>query len=85
MKRLTAALIGIFVLALAASGGATANPHVGACPPKSANNPFELVPVTDFQPGIAFIDLNQNGLVCASQLPFNPNAFAVIDDLAQKP
>jgi hypothetical protein len=32
-----------------------------------------------------FIDLNQNGFVCAFQLPFNPNAFQLIDDVAQVP
>jgi hypothetical protein len=83
MKRLAAALTGI-LLALAWSASASAKPPVGSCPPKSAKNPFELRPISDF-PGIEFIDLNQNGLVCAFQLPFNPNAFQVIDDVAQVP
>jgi hypothetical protein len=84
MKRFATTLTGVFILALAGTGGATAKAPVGSCPPKSAENPFELVSITDF-PGLEFIDLNQNGSVCAFQLPFNPNAFNVIDDVAQVP
>jgi hypothetical protein len=84
MKRVASALTGILLLALAASGGASAEPPVGSCPPKSPENPFQLYPVSAF-PGIEFIDLNQNGFVCAFRLPFNPNAFQVIDDAAQVP
>jgi hypothetical protein len=84
MTRFAGTLIGIFLLALAGIGGASASPPVGSCPPKSANNPFELVAVSEF-PGLEFIDLNQNGSVCAFQLPFNPNAFQLIDDVAQLP
>lgn len=84
MKRLAGAVTGILLLALAASGGALAEPPVGSCPPKSAQNPFELFPVTSF-PGIEFIDLNQNGFVCAFNLPQDPRFFQVIDDVAQVP
>ena len=84
MKRLAGILIGIFLLALAGIGGASAGPPVGSCPPKSAKNPFELFAVSEF-PGLEFVDKNQNGSVCAFQLPFNPNAFQVIDDVAQVP
>ena len=84
MKRLAGAVTGILLLALAGIGGVSAKPPVGSCPPKSAENPFELSPISRF-PGIEFIDLNQNGFVCAFQLPFNPNAFQVIDDVAQVP
>jgi hypothetical protein len=84
MKRLAGTLIGILLLAFAASGGASAKAPVGSCPAKSAQNPFELRPVSDFTFQV-FIDLNQNGFVCAFQLPFNPNAFQLIDDVAQVP
>jgi hypothetical protein len=84
MKRLAGAVTGILLLALAASGGALAEPPVGSCPPKSAQNPFELFPVSVF-PGIEFIDLNQNGFVCAFNLPQDPRFFQVIDDVAQVP
>jgi hypothetical protein len=80
VTRFAATLTGILVLALAGTGGASAEPPVGSCPPKSAKNPFVLHPISDF-PGIEFIDLNQNGFVCAFRLPFN--AVQVIDDVAQ--
>jgi hypothetical protein len=81
MKRLAGAFTGILLLTLATSGSASAAPPVGSCPPKSAENPFELVPVSRF-PGVD-IDLNENGFICAFGLPFNPNAFQLIDDVAQ--
>lgn len=84
MKRLAGAVTGIVLLALAASGGASAKPPVGSCPPKSAQNPFALYAVSVF-PGIEFIDLNQNGFVCAFNLPQDPRFFQVIDDVAQVP
>ena len=84
MRRFAGTLTGVLVLALTTSGGGSATPPVGSCPPKSPSNPFELRAVSDF-PGLEFIDLNQNGSVCAFQLPFNPNAFQVIDDVAQVP
>ena len=84
MKRLAGTLTGIVLLALVGSGGTAAKPPLGSCPPKSPENPFELRDVSDF-PGLDFIDLNQNGSVCAFHLPFNPNAFQVIDDVAQVP
>jgi hypothetical protein len=84
MQRFVVTLSGILVLALAGIGGASAKPPVGSCPPKSPQNPFELFAVSEF-PGLEFVDRNQNGSVCAFQLPFNPNAFQVIDDIAQVP
>ena len=84
MKRLAGAVTGILLLALAAGGGAGANPRVGSCPPKSAENPFELLPVSVF-PGLGFIDLNQNGFICAFNLPQDPRFFQLIDDVAQVP
>jgi hypothetical protein len=85
MKRSAATLIGILVLALSWSAGASAGPPVGSCPPKGPENPFALYPLSFFLPGIEFIDLNQNGFVCAFRLPYNPNAFQIIDDVAQVP
>ena len=72
----------MLLLALATTGGASAGPPAGSCPPKDAKNPFELYPVSAF-PGVEFIDLNGNGFVCVFQLPFP--AFQVIDDVAQAP
>jgi hypothetical protein len=84
MKRLAGTVTGILLLALAASGGASADPLVGSCPLKSAQNPFALYPVSVF-PGLEFIDLNENGFVCAFNLPQDPRLFQVIDDVAQVP
>jgi hypothetical protein len=84
MKRLAGALTGILLLALASSGGASAKPPVGSCPPKSGTDPFVLYPTSTF-PGSEFIDLNQNGFVCAFNLPPDPRLFQVIDDVAQVP
>jgi hypothetical protein len=82
MKRLAGALTGTLLLALAASGGASADPKVGSCPPK-AGSPFELFPVSSFP--TVDIDLNQNGFVCAFNLPQDPRLFQIIDDVAQVP
>jgi hypothetical protein len=81
MKRRVGVVTGI-LLALAASGSASADPNVGSCPPK-AGSPFGLYPVSSF-PGVD-IDLNQNGFVCAFNLPQDPRFFQVIDDVAQVP
>jgi hypothetical protein len=83
MKRLACAFTGICLLALAGSVSASAKPPVGSCPPK-AGSPFELYPVSTF-PGVEFIDLNQNGFVCAFNLPQDPRFFQIIDDVAQVP
>ena len=83
MKRLAGAVTGILLLALAASGGASANPPVGSCPPKGGQDPFVLFPVSVFP--TVDIDLNQNGFVCAFNLPQDPRFFQVIDDVAQVP
>ena len=82
MKRLAGAFTGIVLVALVASGGASAEPPVGSCPPK-AGSPFGLYPVSSF-PGVD-IDLNHNGFVCAFNLPQDPRFFQVIDDVAQVP
>ena len=84
MTRFVVTVAGSLVLALAGISGASAKAPDGSCPPKSQKNPFELFDVSEF-PGLESIDLNQNGSVCAFQLPFNPNAFQVIDDVAQVP
>jgi hypothetical protein len=84
MKRLAGAVTGTLLLALAAGGGASAKPPVGSCPPKGGEDPFELFAVSEF-PGVEFIDLNQNGFVCAFNLPQDPRFFQVIDDVAQVP
>jgi hypothetical protein len=84
MKRLAGTVTGILLLALAGSGGASAKPPVGSCPVKGGEDPFELYPVSDF-PGLEFIDLNQNGFICAFNLPQDPRLFQVIDDIAQVP
>lgn len=83
MKRLAGAFTGIFLLALAGSSGASAEPPVGSCPLKSAKNPFALYPVSTFP--TVDIDLNQNGFVCAFNLPQDPRFFQIIDDVAQVP
>jgi hypothetical protein len=82
MKRLAGAFTGIFLLALAGSSGASAEPPVGSCPPK-AGSPFALYPVSTFP--TVDIDLNQNGFVCAFNLPQDPRLFQIIDDVAQVP
>jgi hypothetical protein len=84
MKRLAGAVTGTLLLALAASGSASAKPPVGSCPPKSGEDPFVLSPTSRF-PGSEFIDLNQNGFVCAFNLPQDPRFFQIIDDVAQVP
>ena len=83
MKRLAGAVTGILLLALAASGGASAKPPVGSCPPK-AGSPFALYPADTFTMGVD-IDLNKNGFVCAFNLPQDPRFFQIIDDVAQVP
>jgi hypothetical protein len=82
MKRLPGALTGIVLVALAGTGGASAEAPVGSCPPK-AGSPFDLYPVSTF-PGVD-IDLNHNGFVCAFNLPQDPRFFQIIDDVAQVP
>ena len=84
MKRLAGAVTGILLLALAAGGGASAEgPPVGSCPPKGGEDPFELFAVSVFP--TVDIDLNQNGFVCAFNLPQDPRFFQIIDDVAQVP
>jgi hypothetical protein len=83
MKRLAGAVSGILLLALAASGGTSAKPPVGSCPPKGGQDPFELYPASVFP--TVDIDLNQNGFVCAFNLPQDPRFFQIIDDVAQVP
>jgi hypothetical protein len=84
MKRLAGTVTGVLLLALAASGSASAKPPEGSCPPKGGEDPFELYSVSVF-PGSEFIDLNENGFVCAFNLPQDPRFFQVIDDVAQVP
>ena len=84
MKRLTGAVTGILLLALAASGGASAKPPIGSCPPKGGSSPFALYPADTFTTGVD-IDLNKNGFVCAFNLPQDPRFFQIIDDVAQVP
>ena len=83
MKRLAGAVTGMLLLALAASGGASAEPPVGSCPPKGGQDPLELYPASVFP--TVDIDLNQNGFVCAFNLPQDPRFFQIIDDIAQVP
>ena len=84
MKRLAGAVTGILLLALAASGGASAKSPVGSCPPKGGEDPFELFAVSVF-PGLEFVDRNQNGFICGFNLPQDPRLFQLIDDVAQVP
>ena len=81
MKRLAGAVTGTLLLALAASAGASAKPPVGSCPP---NSPFALYPADTFTMSVD-IDLNENGFVCAFNLPPDPRFFQIIDDVAQVP
>jgi hypothetical protein len=74
MKRLAGTLIGILLLAFAASGGASAKAPVGSCPAKSAQNPFELRPVSDFTFQV-FIDLNQKWLRMRLPASVQPERF----------
>jgi hypothetical protein len=83
MKRLPGVILGILLFALLANGGASAKPPVGSCPLKGGQDPFELYPVSVF-PGVD-IDLNNNGFVCAFNLPQDPRFFQIIDDVAQVP
>ena len=83
MKRLAGAVTGILLLALAAGGVASAKPPVGSCPPKGGEDPFELFAASVFP--TVDIDLNQNGFVCAFNLPQDPRFFQIIDDIAQVP
>jgi hypothetical protein len=83
MKRLAGTVTGILLLALAASGGAAAEPPVGSCPLKGGQDPFVLFPASRFP--TVDIDLNQNGFVCAFNLPQDPRLFQIIDDVAQVP
>lgn len=83
MKRLAGAVTGTLLLALTASGGASAKPPVGSCPPKGGEDPFELFAASVFP--TVDIDLNQNGFVCAFNLPQDPRFFQIIDDVAQVP
>jgi hypothetical protein len=83
MKRLAGAVTGIPLLALAASGSASAKPPVGSCPPRGGEDPFELFAASVFP--TVDIDLNQNGFVCAFNLPQDPRFFQIVDDVAQVP
>ena len=74
---------GTLLLALAAGGPASAKAPVGSCPPKGGENPFEAVAASDFP--TVDIDLNQNGFICAFNLPQDPRLFQLIDDVAQVP
>ena len=82
MKRLAGAVIGTLLLALAAGGGASASPLSVPARRKAGKTPLSCTGV-DFP--TVDIDLNQNGFVCAFNLPQDPRFFQLIDDVAQVP
>lgn len=82
-KRVTAAAVSLAVFGLASSTALGGNGYVNM-PRRGCPTGFHEASSTAF-PGFSLSDINQDGTVCAMQLPGQPGSDVVVDNTANVP